>query len=71
MDHTKAILWDMLCRGLEDTETQMDLLGDRNQDMTLDQTLKFIEAKEARKGQHLDYCYHRQRMQWPAAHTRD
>ena len=27
----------------------MDLLGDKNQDMTLEQVLKFVEAKEAGK----------------------
>ena len=27
----------------------MDLLGDKNQDMTLEQALKFVEAKEAGK----------------------
>ena len=39
----------MLCRGLEDSEIQMDLLGDKNQDMTLEQVLSFVEAKEARR----------------------
>jgi hypothetical protein len=49
VDYTEAILRDVLCRGLEDTEIQMDLLGDKNQDMTLEQALKFVEAKEAGK----------------------
>ena len=39
----------MLCRGLEDSEIQLDLLGDKNQDMTLEQILRFVEAKEAGK----------------------
>ncbi len=39
----------MLCRGLTDTEIQMDLLGDSNQDMSLEQALKFVETKEAGK----------------------
>ena len=39
----------MLSRGLEDSEIQMDLLGDRNQDMMLEQILRFIEGKEAGK----------------------
>ena len=34
VDYTEAILKDVLCRGLEDTEIQMNLLGDKNQDMT-------------------------------------
>ena len=49
VDYTEAMLKDVLCRGLEDTEIQMDLLGDRNQDMTLEQIFRFVEAKEAGK----------------------
>ena len=40
---------DVLCRGLEDSDIQVDLLGDRNQEMTMEQVIKFIEAKEAGK----------------------
>ena len=47
--YTEAILRDVLCRGLADNEIQMDLLGDSNQDMTLEQVLRFVEAKEAGK----------------------
>ena len=49
VDYTESILKDVLCRGLEDAEIQMDLLGDKNQDMTWEQVLKFVEAKEAGK----------------------
>ena len=49
VDYTKAMLRDVLCRGMEDSEIQLDLLGDKNQDMTLEQMLRFIEAKEAGK----------------------
>ena len=49
VDYTEAILRDVLCRGLEDSEIQLDLLGDKNQDMALEQMLRFIEAKEAGK----------------------
>ena len=49
VDYTEAMVKDVLCRGLEDSEIQMDLLGDKNQDMTLEQVLKFVEAKEAGK----------------------
>ena len=49
VDFTEAMIRDVLCRGLEDTEIQMDLLGDKNQDMTLEQVLTFVEAKEAGK----------------------
>ena len=47
--YMEAILRDVLCRGLADNEIQMDLLGDSNQDMTLEQVLRFVEAKEAGK----------------------
>ena len=40
---------DVLCRGLEDNEIQMDLPGDQNQDMSLEEALRFVEAKEAGK----------------------
>ncbi len=49
MDYTEAILKDVLCQGLGDTEIQLDLLGDKNQDMTMEQVLRFVEAKEAGK----------------------
>ncbi len=49
VDYTEAILRDVLCRGLDDTEIQMDLLRDENKDMTWEQVLKFVEAKEAGK----------------------
>ena len=39
----------MLCRGLSDSDIQLDLLSDKNQDMTLEQVFKFVEAKEAGK----------------------
>ena len=49
VDYTEAIIKDVLCRGLENTEIQMDLLGDKNQDMTMEQVLRFVKAKEAGK----------------------
>ena len=49
VDYTEAMVKDVLCRGLADGEIQMDLLGEKNQDMTLEQVLKFVEAKEAGK----------------------
>ena len=30
VDYIEAIIIDVLCRALEDTEIQMDLLGDKN-----------------------------------------
>ncbi len=47
--YTETVLRDVLCRGLENMDIQMDLLGDSNQEMTLEQILKFVEAKEAGK----------------------
>ena len=39
----------MLCRGLEDSAIQLDLLSDKNHDMTPEQILRLIEAREAEK----------------------
>ena len=47
VDYTESIIKDVLCRGLEDGEIQRDLLGDKNQDMTLEEVIGFVEAKEA------------------------
>ncbi len=49
VDYTEAILKDVLCQGLGDTEIQFYLLGDKNQDITMEQVLRFVEAKEAGK----------------------
>ena len=49
IDYTDAILRDVLARGIADQEIQLDLLGDQNQDMSLEDMLKFVEAKESGK----------------------
>ena len=49
VDYTETILRDVLSRGLSDPEIQLDLFGDNNQDMTLEQVVRFVEAKEAGK----------------------
>jgi len=49
VNYTDAILRDVLTRGLSDPEIQLDLLGDQNQNMTLEQVFQFVEAKEAGK----------------------
>ena len=49
VSYAEAILTDVLCRGIADNEIQMDLLGDANQDMTLEQVTRFVEVKEAGK----------------------
>ena len=46
MDH---ILRDVLTRGISDPEIQLDLLGDNNQNMSLEDVFQFIETKEAGK----------------------
>ena len=49
VNYTEHILCDVLTRGLVDSEIQLDLLGDKNQDMTLEEVLQFVEAKESGK----------------------
>lgn len=49
VDYTEDMIKDVLCRGLDDSEIQMDLLGNRDQDMTLEQVLSFVEAKQSGK----------------------
>ena len=47
--YTDKILCDVLARGLNDSEIQLDLLGNPNQEMSLEEMFKFTEAKEAGK----------------------
>ena len=49
IDYTDAILRDVLARGIADQEIQLDLLGDQNQSMSLEDMLRFVEAKESGK----------------------
>ena len=49
VSYKEEALRDVLARGIADPEIQLDLLGDPNQDMTLEQMFKFIEVKEAGK----------------------
>ena len=49
VNYTDAILRDVLTRGIADPDIQLDLLSDKNQDMTLEDAFQFIEAKEAGK----------------------
>ena len=49
VNYTDEIMRDVLTRGVADPEIQLDLLGDTSQDMTLEDTFKFIEAKESGK----------------------
>ena len=49
VNFTETIVRDALARGVADPDIQLDLLGDKNQDMTLEEVAQFIEAKEAGK----------------------
>ena len=49
VNYTENILRDVLARGLADNEIQLDLLSDKNQDMTLEEVFQFIKGKEAGK----------------------
>lgn len=49
VNYTDAILRDSLTKGIVDPDIQLDLLGNKNQDMSLEEVFQFIEAKEAGK----------------------
>lgn len=49
VSYTNAILRDALIRGVADPDIQLDLLSHENQDMSLEDALQFVEAKEAGK----------------------
>ena len=49
VNYTENILRDILTHGLADSEIQLNLLGDKNQDMALEEVFQFVEAKEAGK----------------------
>ena len=48
-DFTEEILRDVIARGIADQEIQLDLLGEKNQDMPLKDIIEYIEAKESGK----------------------
>ena len=49
INYSEEIVRDVLTRGIADSDIQLDLLGDKQQDMTLEQVFQFIEAKESGK----------------------
>ena len=49
VNYTENVLRNVLTCDLADSEIQLDLLGDRKQDMSLEEVFQFIEAKEAGK----------------------
>lgn len=49
VNYTENVLHNVLTRGLANSEIQLDLLGNKHQDMTLEEVFQSIEAKEASK----------------------
>lgn len=49
VNHTDKIIRDVLAKGIADADIQLDLFCDKNQNMTLEEVIQFIEAKESRK----------------------
>ena len=48
-DFTEEIIRNVIARGVADQDIQLDLLSEKNQDMTLKDTIEYIEAKESGK----------------------
>ncbi|XP_029282003.1 uncharacterized protein LOC115004500 [Cottoperca gobio] len=48
-DFREEILRNVIARGIADQEIQLDLLGEKNQDMPLKDMIEYIGAKESRK----------------------
>ncbi len=55
VDYTEAMVKDVLCRGLEDSDIQMDLLGDKNQDMHWNRSLDLSRPNSRVRGLHPAY----------------
>ena len=49
LNYAEENVADALCRGIVDVDIQQDLLGERNQDITAEEMLLYIEAKEGGK----------------------
>ena len=49
VNYTDTIIRDVLALGISDPEIQLDLLWDKNQDMTLEEVTQFVEAKDSGK----------------------
>ncbi|CAG2221006.1 unnamed protein product [Mytilus edulis] len=47
VNYTDTIIRDVLARGIPYPEIQLDLLGDKNQDMTFEEVTQFVEAKDS------------------------
>lgn len=55
VNYTDTIVRDVLARDIADLDIQLDLLGDKKQNMTLEEVTKFVEAKEAENDLRLDF----------------
>ena len=49
VNYTNTILRDVTVMGIADPDIQLDLLSDKNQNMTLEEIFQFVDAKEAGK----------------------
>ena len=49
LSYSDHMIRDTLIVGLADDDIRLDVLGQTNQEMSLDETIRFIEAKESRK----------------------
>ena len=49
ISYADEMVKDQLCKGLADTEIQQALLGDKKQDMSLEEVIRFVAAKESGK----------------------
>ena len=49
VDFAGEILRDVLARGIMDDEIQLDLISDQNQNLTIEEMIKFVEARESGK----------------------
>ena len=49
ISYSDAMVRDTMIIGLADNDIQLDILGQANQDMSLEDTIRFIEAKESGK----------------------
>ncbi|CAC5412701.1 unnamed protein product [Mytilus coruscus] len=49
VNYTDTIIRNVLARGISDPEIQLDRLGNKNQDRTLEEVTQFVEAKDSGK----------------------
>lgn len=49
INYTESMIRDVLIRGIADGDIQLDILGHQDQNLSLEKTIKFVEAKESGK----------------------